>query len=474
MGYPFVLLRTPSPPRNAPQVTAAGGDADDGSVLRTVLDSGLTVLVRGMHHAPVATFWVFYRVGSRNEVPGITGISHWTEHMMFKGTPAFPGGVLDRAISRVGGQWNAMTSTDYTAYYETMPSGEIDLGLRIESDRMVNSLFDSDEVSSERTVIISERQGSENQPLFLLEEEVRAAAFRVHPYHHMIVGDMADLQTISRDDLYTHYRHHYAPSNAIAVAVGDFDRDSMLARIRESFGGLQPGPEPRPIHRVEPEQKGERRVIVEGEGQTAYLLMACRAPSATQADFFPLSVLGSALLGDGAMGLPGGGGSNKSSRLYKALVETELAASVGGGMSPTIDPFLFAVRVTLRAGRELPEVEAALDAELDRLLTTSPVTEAELARAIKRAKAAFVYSSESVTNQGFWLGLSELAAGSYTWFESYLDSLTTVTADDVARVAAAYVRRPVRTVGWYVPTDSEKRLDSALQPSDLPPVQPEM
>ena len=127
-------------------------------VSRTVLDNGLTVLIKEMHHAPVATFWVFYRVGSRNEVPGITGISHWTEHMMFKGTPTFPGGVLDRAISRVGGQWNAYTFFDFTTYFETMPAGEIDLGLQIESDRMVNSLFDSNEVDSERTVIISERE----------------------------------------------------------------------------------------------------------------------------------------------------------------------------------------------------------------------------------------------------------------------------------------------------------------------------
>jgi zinc protease len=423
-------------------------------VSRTVLDNGLTVLIKEMHHAPVATFWVFYRVGSRNEVPGITGASHWVEHMMFKGTPAFPNQVLDRAISRVGGYWNAFTSFDFTGYFETMPAGEIPLSLRIESDRMVNCLFSPEEVASERSVIISERQGMENSPTFLLAEEVRAAAFRIHPYRHEVIGDMADLQVISRDDLYTHYQTHYRPNNAIVVAVGDFGRDAMLAEITESFGPLSRGPEPLSVHRAEPDQKGERRVTLEGDGSTAYLVYAYRAPCASDPDFFPLSVLSAALLGSGA-GPLGDGGTNRSSRLYKALVETELAASVSGGLMSMIDPSLYTVSATVRAGRELAEVEAALDAEIDGLLTGRPVTEAELVKAIKRAKAAFAFSSESVTNQGFWLGLSELTAGSYRWFQDYLTSLQGVTVEDVAEVAARYFDRRRRTVGWYVPQASE-------------------
>ena len=425
------------------------------NVLRTVLDNGLTVLIKEMHHAPVATFWIFYRVGSRNEIPGITGISHWVEHMMFKGTPTFAKKALDRAIARVGGQWNAFTSLDFTTYFETMPAGEIDLGLQIEADRMGNSLFSPEEVESERTVIISERHGSENNPTFLLSEEVYAAAFRVHPYHHNVIGDMADLQIISRDDLYAHYRNYYHPGNAIAVVVGDFDRDAMLARVIELFGPLAPGPEPPAVHRVEPEQRGERRVTVEGEGKTAYLLSAYRAPCTTDPDFFPLAVQSAALLGGGA-GPLGGGGSNKSSRLYKALVETGLAASVSGGLTPTVDPILFIVSATMRAGRTADELEAALDAELEQLLTNRPVTEAELAKAIKRAKAALAYSSESVTNQGFWLGFSELTAGSYTWFQNYLGNVQHVSTDDVARVAANCFDRRRRVIGWYTPRGDEE------------------
>jgi zinc protease len=430
---------------------------EDDRVLRTVLDNGLTVLIKEMHHAPVATFWVFYRVGSRNEVPGTTGISHWTEHMMFKGTPAFPGGVLDRLVSRVGGQWNAYTFYDFTAYFETMPAAEIDLSLRIESDRMANSIFDPDEVASERTVIISERHGAENSPLFLLSEEVRAAAFRVHPYHHEIIGDMADLETISRDDLYAHYRRYYHPANAIVAAVGDLDTDATLGRIRELYGELAAGPLPPPLHRVEPEQKGERRVNVHGEGETAFLMAGYRAPRATDPDFFPLTVLGSILLGATGISLLGGGGSNKSSRLYRALVETDLAASVGGGTTPMIDPTLSTISATVRAGRTLAEVEAALDAEIGALFTERPVTEDELNKAIKRSKAAFAFSSESVTNQGFWLGFSELAAGSYRWFQNYIQNLEQVRLDDVMRVAATYLSRRQRTMGWYRPEDEDRK-----------------
>src|SRR6185295_768983 len=204
----------------------------------------MVVLLKESHSAPVTSWWVLYRIGSRNERTGQTGVSHWVEHMMFKGTDTFPGGDLDRMIDREGGSWNAQTSMDYTAYYETMPSDRIDLALRLEADRMANAKFDIEEVESERTVIISERQGSENSPMFWLSEEMSAAAFRVHGYHHEIIGDMVDLETMTRDDLYNHYKRHYMPNNAIAVAVGDFDTDEMLARIKELYGSIPMGEQP--------------------------------------------------------------------------------------------------------------------------------------------------------------------------------------------------------------------------------------
>ena len=181
-----------------------------------------------------------------------------------------------------------MTWLDYTTYFETLPSHEIDLAFRIEADRMVNSLFDPDEVEAERTVIISERQGAENDPHFLLDEEVKAAAFRVHPYRTDTIGDMCDLQSMTRDDLWQHYQTYYRPNNAIAVLVGDVDSESALERLDELFGPIPAGPDSRTNRRPEPEQKGERRVIREGEGSVAYLQIAYHVPRSTADDFFAL------------------------------------------------------------------------------------------------------------------------------------------------------------------------------------------
>ena len=168
------------------------------------LSNGLLIQLKEIHTAPIISQWVWYRVGSRNEIPGKTGISHWVEHMQFKGTPTFPARILDKAITREGGFWNAFTYLDWTTFFETMPSEKIDLALRLEADRMFNSRYDPEEVESERTVIISEREGSENEPLFRLSEAVQTASFDLHPYRHEVIGEKQDLLNISREDLYQH------------------------------------------------------------------------------------------------------------------------------------------------------------------------------------------------------------------------------------------------------------------------------
>lgn len=413
------------------------------------LENGLTVLLSESRHAPVTTFWVWYRVGSRNEVPGITGIAHWAEHMLFKGSEAFPKGEIDKQIARNGGIMNGFTWLDFTTFFETLPADRIDLGLRIESDRMVRALFEAEEVEPERTVIISERQGAENQPTFLLSEEVVGAAFRVHPYHHDTIGDMCDLETISHEDLWHHYQNYYGPDNAIVVAVGDFDAPQMLARIEQLFGPIPARSDPRPVNRPEPPQRGERRVNLEGPGATAHLQAAYHAPAARDDDFAAMVILSSILTGASGMNVFAGSPPNRSSRLYKALVETELAASVSGSLWPMLDPYLYSVSATVRAGRALEEVEAALDVEMERILQ-EPISEEEVNRAIKQARAQFAYSSESVTNQGFWLGFSAIVADT-DWYESFLDTLSAVTMEDVHRVANIYLPRRNRTVGHYVP-----------------------
>ena len=420
-----------------------------GDISKTVLDNGLTVIHKDAHTAPVTSFWVWYRVGSGSEHTGITGISHWVEHMLFKGTPKWPKGTSDKAISREGGVRNGATWYDFTIYYATLPCERIELQMEVEADRMTSALFDPQDVESERTVVISERQGAENDPLFLLSEEIMSAAFRVHPYGHETIGHLCDLENMTRDDLYSFYRTYYQPGNAVVVAVGDFEPQGMLDLIDKHFGQI---PSSDMVHRprpVEPAQRGERRVILEDDGNTAYVSTVFHTPPAGDPDFYPLVVLDSALTGASGMTIFGGGSTNKSSRLYRALVDTELAAQVSGSLTPTIDPFIYSLTATVRAGHSPAEVEKGMWVELEKVVEET-ITEEELSRAIKQAKAQFAYSSESVTGQAFWLGWSEIFAD-HTWFEEYLDRLSSVTLADVQQVAQKYISRSNCTTGWSTP-----------------------
>ena len=425
----------------------------NNTLTQTTLSNGLKVLLKEVHTAPIISSWLWYRVGSRDEVQGRTGVSHWVEHMQFKGTEQFPANVLDKAISREGGSWNAFTYIDWTAYFETMPADKIDLALRLESDRMVNSRFHSEEVASERTVIISEREGSENEPLFLLGEAIQQTAFRIHPYHHEVIGDKVDLQSMTRDDLYSHYHTFYIPNNAVMAVAGDFDSESMLRRIRELFESIPGGNEPARLSRAEPAQNGEVRLSVEGPGSTSYIQVSYRFPAASHPDFFPLAVLDSLLAGPSNLNMFSGGISNKTSRLYRALVDKEYAVSVHGGAQATIDPFMYTITMTVHPERKPEQVLAALDREIQRV-KEEKVTKAEITRATKQARALFAYGSENITNQGFWLGYAEMFAD-YSWFESYLDRLSAVTAKDVQRVANEYFRPQSRVVGTYIPLDGK-------------------
>lgn len=424
------------------------------SISRSTLPNGLQVLLKEIHTAPLVSSWVWYRVGSRDEPTGLTGISHWVEHMQFKGTLQFPPNVLDKAISREGGVWNAMTYLDWTTYFETMPADKIDLALRLEADRMTNSLFEELEVASERTVVISEREGNENEPLFQLGEAVQSAAFRVHPYHHEVIGDMADLRSMTRDDLYHHYKTFYVPNNAVMAVAGDFESQAMLARIEELFGPIPEGLEPKRFEREEPEQRGEVHLSVEGPGETAYLQVCYRFPAAAGPDFFPLTVLDSLLTGPSNLNMFGGGISNKTSRLYRALVESELVVSVRGSAQATIDPFLYTITLTVHPGSSPEEALRVLDEEINRLQEL-PVSLDEVARAIKQAKALFAYGSENITNQAFWMGYAEMFA-SYGWFQTYLEKLSVVTPEDVRRVARQHFGPRARVVGIYQPEGKER------------------
>jgi zinc protease len=418
----------------------------ESNIMQVTLKNGMKVMLKEIHTAPIISSWIWYRVGSRDESTGKTGVSHWTEHMQFKGTKKFPANVLDKAISREGGRWNAATSRDATHYYETMPANKIDLALQLEADRMNNSLFDPKEVASERTVIISEREGRENEPLYRLNEAVQQTAFRVHPYHHEVVGDMADLRAITRDDLYDHYRRYYIPNNAVLSVAGDFQTKVMLKRIKELFEPIPKGAAPLRLARPESDQNGEARFSIEGPGETTFIQAAYRFPSATHPDYFPLQVFDS-LLG-GASGL-----SSKTSRLYRALVDKEYAVEVSGWAEATIDPHLYRITLIKHPKRKSEEALAVLDMEIKKLQDFL-VSEDEIKRAVKQARAVFVYGNENITNQAFWMGYVEMFS-SYKWYTTYLDKLAKVTPQDIQRVAQKYFQPSSRVIGTYIPKGSE-------------------
>ena len=430
------------------------------------LSNGLTLFLQEKHDAPVASFWTWYRVGSRNEIPGITGASHWVEHMQFKGTPNLEKGAIFGEVSRIGGSLNAMTSTDWTAYYETIPASELDLSLRIESDRMVNSLFAEEEVASERTVILSERQGAENNPMYHLYEEQIGAAFRSGPYGHSVIGYESDLKSMSRDDLHGHYQHFYRPDNAFITAVGDFDAEELAERIEKSFGDIRnPEGDIRPV--VEgPPQFAERRVTLKRPSPAAYMMMGYKMPNARHEDIPAIMMADAVLSGAKAMGMGGGAGSGRSSRLYRALVATGLARNISSSADPEVDESLWSFTATALPGVEPAKIEEAIEAELERLKNEPPTPE-ELDKARKQMRANYVYSLETVTGQAFWLGNMEILdhAGRV---DTFADEFNAVSPEDVQRVAQEYLVPNKRTIGWQLPTDSDVVFDMAGEPAEAP------
>jgi zinc protease len=421
----------------------------------TTLDNGLRVILREVRERPLVGVWMWYRVGGRNELPGTTGVSHWVEHMLFKGGKRFGKGEITREISRRGGALNAFTWIDCTAYYETLPSPEIDLALAIESDRIYDTRIEPDEAEAERTVVISEREGSENYPEFWLREEVQSIAWREHPYRLGVIGPKSDLRAMTREDLFAHYKRFYMTNNASMVIVGDFDSAKLLDKIRAEFDSHPRGQSPAPLVIEEQPQTGERRVKVHRPGPTHYVMLAYHAPEASHADAAPMTVL-SSVLGGASSPIAWGGarGLGRSSRLYRALVDGEIATGVSASYELTLDPYLFAFDATLRAGVEPARAEAAIVAEIEKIQREG-VPEAELSRTKRQLHAQVVYSLEGVTNQGFALGFMDLVANDPGAWETFPKALQRVTSDDLQRVARTYLVEQQRTAGWFMPTESQ-------------------
>ncbi|HUY19025.1 MAG TPA: pitrilysin family protein [Candidatus Binataceae bacterium] len=404
------------------------------------LANGLTVLVLENHKAPVATFNIFYKVGSRNEQFGRTGISHLVEHMMFRGTKKLKPEEFSNIIQENGGMDNAFTTADFTDYFEVINHNHLDVPISLEADRMAN--FAPKGFDSEKAVVMEERRmRTEDNPEDALAELTQAAAFMAHPYHWPVIGWMHDIRGLTLADVLAYHNIYYKPQNAVIVAVGDFDADKVLKQIDEDFGAVKNGPKPPPVTEVEPPQDGPRRTVLRHAADVPAFAEAFHVPNFKNTrDAFALEIA-SEILSDG-----------KSSRLYKSLViDKHMAVGADASYDMTsFDPGLFWVSAELRPGVKTDDAIAEIDRQLA-ALRDKPVGQHELQKAKNLEQAEFVFSQDSIFREAMMLGLYQML-GSYRMVDQYLPNIEKVTAADVQRVARQYLVENNRTLGILVPT----------------------
>ena len=421
-------------------LVAASAVAQDG-VVATTLDNGLRVLLLEDRRSPIVSVQVWYRVGSRNESRGATGIAHFLEHLMFKGTPRYGPREFVRLVEQNGGNDNAFTTHDVTSYFVNIAAERIDLVLDLEADRMKNLLLDPKAIDAEREVVIEERRTrTEDDPSGFLSEEVGAIAFKAHPYGQPVIGWMDDIKRITPEEIRAFYERYYVPNNALLVAAGDFKATDVLATVRRVFGSIPRGADPPPVQAIEPPQNGERRVIVQRpQARLPIVYMGYHVPNHKSTDSAPLEML--------SMILSGG----RASRLYQRLVyERQLALDAGGDYSYlSLDPYLFWFWATPLPGQTPETLEKELLAEVEKL-KTEPIAPVELERARNQIEAAFVFQEDSVYRRASLLARFELTGG-YQTKDEYLRRIRAVTPDDIARVARAYFLPQKRNVGVLLP-----------------------
>lgn len=411
-------------------------------VERHTLSNGLVVLMHEDHTVPAVSFWQWYKVGSRNEEPGITGISHYFEHMMFNGSKNVAPKEYDRILESNGGYSNAYTTRDQTPYFEEIASDRLDVLLKIDSDRMAELLLDPELCKSEVEVVKEERRlRTDNSVFGMLDEQMYATAFNASSYRWPVIGWMADLERITRGELQDYFRTYYAPNNCILVLVGDFDSKQALAAIEKAFGGI-PRQEPpaEPIN-SEPDQRGERHVKVNYPAQNVTIMMGYKAPSASSPDLAALDVV-SNILADG-----------ESSRLHRALVyEKQVALSAGAYFQTSLMPTLFEFYADLRPGKTAEEGLTALDEVIAKFIEEGP-TERELEKAKNQLEASFVKSLKTNNGIAQTIGFHEHVFGDYREMFQMTERYRGVTAEDCTRVAREIFDARKRTVAELVPED---------------------
>ena len=405
--------------------------------------NGLQLLLLQNRVAPVATFAVVYRVGSRNEAVGHTGATHLLEHLMFKGTPEYrreAGTAIAAVLEALGARFNATTWFDRTNYYETVPSDGVETVVRLEASRMRRSLLRDEDRAPEMTVVRNEFERGENSPFQVLYKQSFATAFREHPYHHPTIGWKSDIEGVTTERLREFYDVFYHPNNATAMLIGDFEETDALALIERHFGPIPASPRPIPrIYTVEPPQEGERRFEVRRTGQVAWVALSWRSVEAAHKDTPALAVLGNVL------------GGGLTSRLYQALVESNLTLSITVVPWQLRDPALFSIFAPVRPGVAPATVETVIREETARI-SASGVTDAEVRKAQTQIEAEIVFDRDS-TDQ-IAASLSEaIAVADWQWYVDYPAAVSRVTTEDVQRVAESVFRGEALTVGVFQPRD---------------------
>ena len=409
-------------------------------VFETALSNGLRVILLENHKAPLITFLVCYRVGSRNEAWGKTGLSHMLEHMMFKGTEKVGPEQFSRIIQENGGNNNAFTTRDYTAYFANLSADRAQVVVDLEGDRMHNLVLREEDFSTERMVVMEERRlRTEDDPQSVLLEQLGASAFQAQPYHWPTIGWMEDIRRFTLGDLKNYYHSFYNPVNAFLVVVGDFKKEDLLPRIEKAFSSIPKGAPPNQEKDIDPKQSGERRILVKKEAQLPFLVMGYHVPNLRQPDSYVLEVIA---------GLLSGG---KSSRFYQNLVQEKRLALEAEAENSLLsrDPDLFYISANPLPGKEVAEVEKALNQEIERL-QKEPVEKRELDKVKNQLESAFIYSQDSLFAQAMLLARHEIAI-SWKATDDYLPSIRKVSPEDIQRVAQQFLIPDNRTVGILVP-----------------------
>lgn len=404
------------------------------------LDNGLKVIFYEDHNIPNVALYTFFRVGSRNERPGLTGVSHFVEHMMFNGTEKFGPGEFDQRMEFLGGSNNAYTSQDMTVYTDWFPAKALEAIIEMEADRMQGLSFVPDVLESERGVVASERRlAVENNNEAILNENVQATAIMAHPYQWDVIGWMSDILSWRRDEILNYYRTYYAPNNAVLVVVGDFDAEKTFDLIKKYYGPIKPSTPPPAVTTVEPPQMGLKTVTIRKEAQTPSYMAVWHIPGAKDSDFAALTILEKPLL------------EGESSRLYRRLVRDEqLAITVGGGAEETIDPYLFSVYVKPKPGADLDRIDRIVEEELAKIKNEG-INEQECQKAVNIIKNRFFRSLETISGKANQIGRVELLYGDFNKLFTLVDNYSSVTPEKVKEVARKYFVENNKTLGKLIP-----------------------